>query len=186
MARRGFSLVELLVLIGIGAIICSIAVPKFLTAQTNSQIARTEDFLRRFDVALETYRIDHDGPIPSRRLSGQRRKWVFARLTTPVSYLPGALADEFSLEPSPEDRYLSAIGPDIYLQPTTGVYAEFFQMFPRHSNGSDMIDRDFVFLYSVGPDQRHDVTDGLTPRAFFQYDPTNGAVSRGEIYRFNR
>ena len=92
MKQRGITLVEMLVLVAIGALLCSVAVPNLLKAQGSSKVARMEDSLRKFDIAVESYRIDHGVPQPTLRRNGmESRKWMFARLSAPVAYLQSAL-----------------------------------------------------------------------------------------------
>lgn len=60
MNRGGFTLVELLVVVGVVSILASIAVPNFMEAQTRAKVARVEADLRSLDTALETFRVDNN------------------------------------------------------------------------------------------------------------------------------
>jgi prepilin-type N-terminal cleavage/methylation domain-containing protein len=192
--RSAFTLIELLIVVAIIAILAAIAVPNFLEAQTRAKVARVASDLRTYTTAMETYRIDHNKPPPTYRANAaQTRKWIAHFLTTPIAYMTTALPDVFNTNVgysqnsnNPDNMYIIAWGPDHYLQPSNlASYPSFFQNYPLYSDGSAWKRKDFVYVFSMGPDKAYDILDGKAPRAVFTYDPTNGTISRGEVGRFN-
>ncbi len=189
-AAIAFTLIELLIVVAIIAILAAIAVPNFLEAQTRAKVSRVHADLRTYTTAMETYRIDHNKPpVTFRANAAQTRKWIAHYLTTPIAYMTNALPDVFNSGANgdiPDNRYIIAWGPDHYLSPgNKPFYGSFFQMFPEYSDGTNLRRENFVFVYSLGPDKQYDILDGKTPRAVHPYEPTNGTISRGEVFRFN-
>lgn len=56
--RQGFTLVELLIVVGVIAILVSILIPNFLRARAQSQVAASKSNLRNLGTALEQYHIN--------------------------------------------------------------------------------------------------------------------------------
>lgn len=193
-ASNGFTLIELLIVVAIIAILAAIAVPNFLEAQTRAKVSRIQADLRTYETAMETYRIDHSKPPPTYRSSAiYTRKWIAKYLTTPIAYMNQALQDPFNTDVShpqnnnnPDNLYIIAWGPDHYLHPSNAPrYPSFFQMYPQYSDGSRLLRKNFVYVYSLGPDKKFDILDGKSPQAVHPYEPTNGTLSRGEVARIN-
>jgi len=86
----GFSLIELLIVIGIIAVIAAIAVPNFMAARTRASVARLKADMASTAKAMEAYAVDHDAYPP---ISGQ------VRLTTPTAYI-GSIPRSPFLEPA--------------------------------------------------------------------------------------
>jgi prepilin-type N-terminal cleavage/methylation domain-containing protein len=59
MRRKGFTLIDLLIVVAIIAILALIAIPNFLEAQTRSKVSRAKADLRSLAVALEAYAVDN-------------------------------------------------------------------------------------------------------------------------------
>jgi prepilin-type N-terminal cleavage/methylation domain-containing protein len=58
--RRGFTLVEIMIVVAIIALLASIAVPNFLRARKRSQATRILEDLRMLDNATDEYAIDNN------------------------------------------------------------------------------------------------------------------------------
>ncbi|HMZ52873.1 prepilin-type N-terminal cleavage/methylation domain-containing protein [Candidatus Sumerlaeota bacterium] len=171
---HAFTLIELLVTVAVIAILAGIALPNFLEAQTRSKVSRAKADLRTVTIALEAYATDNN-KYPSSTLVP-----MFARLlplTTPVAYLSTVPLDVFN---------------------TVDTHAGPFRSHGNFAYGARPIDRESRFaLTSDGPDRRADHFDiSLYPGYsesiwenpgsgfdYARYDPTNGTISRGDIWR---
>ena len=58
--RKGFTLVEIMIVVAIIALLAAIAVPGFLRARKRSQASRILNDLRMIDSALDQYAIEHN------------------------------------------------------------------------------------------------------------------------------
>jgi prepilin-type N-terminal cleavage/methylation domain-containing protein len=58
--RRGFTLVEIMIVVAIIALLASMAVPNFLRARKRSQAVRTLEDLRLLDSAVDEYAIENN------------------------------------------------------------------------------------------------------------------------------
>jgi prepilin-type N-terminal cleavage/methylation domain-containing protein len=191
--NTGFTLIELLIVVAIIAILAAIAVPNFLEAQTRAKVSRAKADLRSLSTAIEAYYVDWnmaplvsgtavgwsgiDGSIVityegSTNLSGTLT-WV---ISTPVAYITNAyILDPFTNNDSsiPGDERLF----------TYHVYL--YQAFAGENSGETM--DHFINGYgayrqcSIGPDRHYFHTP--TPSPFINYDPTNGTISQGNIWR---
>ncbi len=106
---RGFSLIELLIVISIISIISGIGLINFLEAQTRSKVARTRADLRTMMTALEAYRADYtdyplnlvvpplpDGPKTPEGVSAGYPV-VPPQLTSPVAFITTLPREPFRL-----------------------------------------------------------------------------------------
>src|SRR5688572_25305717 len=84
---KGFTLMELLIVVAIIAILASIAIPNFLEAQVRAKVSRAQSDLRSLTTALESYRVDNNKyPLtPIDALSSRDLRLV--PLTTPTAYI---------------------------------------------------------------------------------------------------
>jgi len=208
--RKGFTLIELLIVVAIIAILALIAVPNFLEAQTRAKVSRVRADHRSLATALEAYMVDWNeypwyvGPIDNPQ--------NLVPLSTPVAYITNPLLkDPFKLYPPGTNPHGNA---DLYLnyifipfQKRGGDWAanvddKFRRQaaFPR-VNGHDLgygppadpgkFPGPYHWvLVSYGPDfnLQFDNAWGGNPLgidAYMPYDPTNGTVSFGDIYRFS-
>ena len=63
--RRGFTLIELMVVIAIIAVLAAILVPNFMHARAQAQTSSCEGNLKMIATALEEYATDHSGQYPA-------------------------------------------------------------------------------------------------------------------------
>lgn len=186
--RRGFTLVELLIVVGIVAILSAIAVPNMLEAQTRAKISRTKSDLNASRTALEIYRVDAGAypyvgnpAFPSHfdlLIPYDRR---IRPLTTPIAYIENLATDPFAITPDP-----SRMG-TTYCYSPGNLY---------HGAAAIYSGRNFRnTIYSIagrGPDREitfggycmaHPVAYQTKANIRGLYDPTNGTVSRGDVFK---
>jgi type II secretion system protein G len=198
--RRGFTLVELLIVVAIIGILASIAAPNFLEAQTRAKVSRCKGDLHAIATALEAYRIDgNEYPFSSgvNSVTGaveyqntemsSLHKFIAPVLTTPVAYIATVPRDpfaEFFSAPAMKQYYYSCLSIE-----------KRRDLVPAWPGPGNSFENRLQFLgdwtmWGCGPDL--DRTD-LAPnkiggpasvewvRGF--YDPTNGTNSNGDIFR---
>jgi type II secretion system protein G len=196
--RRGFTLIELLIVVAIIAILAAIAVPNFLEAQTRAKVSRVKADQRSVATAIETYRIDwnafpaafeaHDQEsweLPGALLTPPFHSRVPSLITTPISYMTSLPSDPFrsnvdSLTPPLnlfEDRFVWFNFPFFRINPNTSG------SFPNGTFGHASELAGEWLLYSVGPDKDEFNVEGTAMAVYRDYDPTNGTVSTGNIFR---
>lgn len=206
-----FTLIELLVVVGIVAILAAVAVPSLLTAQVRSKVARAKADLRTLATAVEAYTADHNlppldynvargdyqGPGMSAATSGILHPGVVdsatgllrVGLTTPVAYVSNCWLDDpftkgadVTQIPFDQQKYTyNWFSPS----PLRGVEARpeyLYQEYDKHYG--------HWRLGSVGPDRDFFGPGFPTPALLYTasqiYDPTNGSVSAGNIWRSHR
>ncbi|MCX7717945.1 MAG: prepilin-type N-terminal cleavage/methylation domain-containing protein [Candidatus Sumerlaeaceae bacterium] len=190
---RAFTLIELLIVVGIISILAAIAVPNFLEAQTRAKISRSVSDLRSIAVALEAYHTDNNGypvvgnPALPSPLDSLTPFYVrLRRITTPVAYISSLPVDPFA-------RIGEINGNGLFFTDETYSYAPgnlYFGAAPIYS-GTEY--RASIFsVAGRGPDRYIFFGNYCMahPRAFEDganirgaYDPTNGTISEGDILR---
>jgi prepilin-type N-terminal cleavage/methylation domain-containing protein len=212
--RPAFTLIELLIVVAIIAILALIAVPNFLEAQVRAKVSRVRTDMRSLATALEAYFVDwnsytfydpaeyDDYYQPPVRAAG----WT--QITTPVAYITSIPNDPFG-----SSEYMADFpGRGSFLPPLyeLGTGAVGVGRSGTRSSPQDGMPSNTWEMNSSGPDKRDNtnnparsggqyswsdssfpwvsydfndpavIVDGLA----LLYDPTNGTISRGEIFRF--
>ncbi|MCC5876319.1 MAG: type II secretion system protein [Candidatus Sumerlaeia bacterium] len=215
--RRGFTLVELLIVVSIIAILSAIAVPNFLEAQTRAKVSRVKNDQRSFATAIESYWSDHNRYPPRVKWPGPNdgglrgvgiaesencidgcRVRDLRVFTTPISYITSLPVDVFENRIAPPNNVID------YYEP---VLVELLHRGPRtnmnmggieYTRGKALTGTFGWALLSVGPDGifgagsvmgNYPVNSRPSPGNntwWHEYDPTNGTISAGNIWRFRR
>jgi prepilin-type N-terminal cleavage/methylation domain-containing protein len=78
-SQRGFSLIELLVVIAIIAVLASLAAAALPRAKVSAQRAKCASNLRQIGAAVHLYAADHHSQFPrTRHVAGAEEAWIFA------------------------------------------------------------------------------------------------------------
>jgi len=158
--RRAFTLIELLIVVGIIAILALIALPNMLDAQVRTKVTRARADMRTQATALELYRVDENHYPPQ-----ENDDATPVRMTTPVAYLTSLPRDPFRInrQDDRDRRYR-------YDNVRANVEANLPQWPPNDIRRYG----DWRFV-SPGPQMQSD--------PWIPYDPTNGTVSIGSVLR---
>lgn len=185
---KGFTLMELLVVVAIIAILSAIALPNFLEAQTRSKISRAYADMRALTTGLVAYRIDYRN-YPRHIASNIDANGPELRMvSTPIAYITSIPNDPF--------RFGSMYG-----APPNALYYDYTRLRTYKSGGVDIVEfwpvtgplagkepREYeCMLFSLGPDKVPEASYTFHgPFNFTEhcYDPTNGTTSGGELYYF--
>lgn len=193
--NSAFTLIEILVVVGILALLSVIAVPNFQSAQVRSKISRTHADMRSLAAAVASYKVDNNRYMPDFLayfgLTGQtvpdNAMAIWCQLTTPVPYITSLPTDGFRKA----DQVRSSSGHHASLH---GPYYSYFArgwMDEIHSMSNGTLTReDFMgdwSIISAGPNRawnygewiflRDEVRQG-SPRL---YDASNGTISEGDL-----
>lgn len=208
---RGLTLMELLVVVGIVAVLAAIAVPHFLEYQTRSKVSAARSNLRTVEHALLAYQVDNSalpssvpdvtgdpfGILADRQLAG---------LTSPVAYVtPAAFVDPFGLIRSQAfsfSRELLLDGDFPFPELPNPKRSFLYFHYPSFAAmmGVDGLNARASSVISLGPDREDsfglyatfppEVFPPLAVQAGYLrpvdtlYDPTNGTGSPGDMPRF--
>jgi general secretion pathway protein G len=116
---RGFTLVELMLVVAIGTMLVMVAIPMYEGYVMRSKMARAVGEMTRIDAAIENYRISHDelpdslstvfSPVPQ---DPWDRDFVYLRLDPPTHGSRGAARKDHNLVPINSDYDLYSQGED--------------------------------------------------------------------------
>lgn len=182
----GMGFLELLIIVGILVILAGVVLGNYQDASVRAKLSRVLSDHRVCSMAIENYIVDHNSPprmahqfygdplfdeIYSVPVSGVMSKSI----STPVAYLTSA----YMMDPFMANNNQAPLDERLY---TYQVIPEYIKWNPD----SEFWPRALIFygfwrLGSVGPDQIFD--HGFSNSAQLIYDPTNGTVSRGNIWR---
>ncbi|MEQ8223605.1 MAG: prepilin-type N-terminal cleavage/methylation domain-containing protein [Candidatus Eremiobacterota bacterium] len=117
--KKGFTLIELMIVIAIIAILAAILVPNFLKARAQGQLAACESNIKNLATALEMYATDNTGTYPSGLTTltssasgGGYMKTIplcpSSRLASSYGYSMATVPDNFTMYCSGTNAHLSA------------------------------------------------------------------------------
>lgn len=191
-AKRGFTLAELMVVIGVIALLAVIALPNLLEAQVRSKVSRTKADLKSVSVAVELYRTDNNvypdaDPVGGYKAGAEYVHACLRELSTPVAYMSTAVLPDVFTSKYPL-AYVN-IRAQVEQVPTIiDLFAPELTPMQRFE-----LSRHEYVLAGVGPDRvfhnelvgDRAVIIGVATRTNLssEYDPTNGTLSGGDITR---
>ncbi|MBN1475372.1 prepilin-type N-terminal cleavage/methylation domain-containing protein [Candidatus Sumerlaeota bacterium] len=182
---RAFTLIELLIVVAIIAILAAIALPNFLEAQARAKVSRARADMRTIATAVELYRVDWNRYFVA-RAADLTLEYRYRQLTTPTAYITSPPLDPFgdrvteSNTAQPLEYRLYDLLSDV--DAPTG-----WTFFDRHDGfGVRQVVNSSVrwFTTSQGPDHVLNLDVNLPQDYWIAYDPTNGTVSQGDIFRY--
>ncbi len=189
---KGFTLIELLIVVAIIAILAAIAVPNFLEAQTRARVSRVDNDLRTISLVMESYRIDNNGYVAS-----DAHSWLPGHgtaiasdqrlLSTPIAYIDDMPDDIFRIvagQSKPNYR-VYVVGLNSLNKPDASAYPHVGYM--TWSQGPDTITQQGSYrsFKTVLENEAAAAISGNPGSNGIRYDPTNGTISLGDIYRFD-
>ena len=192
LAKKGFTLIELLIVVAIIAILAAIAVPNFLEAQTRAKVSRAKADMRSLATAIEAYYVDNNRYMPNPN-PAPATATALRSLSTPISYITNPLIEDVFLPPN-ATQITSGTGTQFAADALNKSYQYSLRGVSGTSidagiSGTGTQQGRWWLLRSHGPDRDADgystpIRDNDIPGVVNKiYDPTNGTVSDGNIYR---
>ena len=190
---KAFTLIELLIVVAIIAILAAIAVPNFLEAQIRSKVSRVKSDLRTIATGIESYTVDYHKPMYDGEPGQPHFGWVSSlkQMTTPIAYLSSVPADVF--QDSSMTEVDSAPGTTFFLDhPSDTIHSyDYGTAYWENVYGDPAVEQRWRESFgsslwkigSCGPDKQFQPEPHLFYGFGNDYDPTNGTISEGDIYR---
>jgi len=94
--KKGFTLIELMIVIAIIAILAAVLVPNFMRAREASRLTACKSNLKNISTAVETYSNDWDGLYPGGTVSSLDAKEIKSGQSSGI----GALQDDYIQKPT--------------------------------------------------------------------------------------
>ena len=185
LSLRGFTLLELLIVIAIILVLISIALPNFVTVQMRAKVCRTQAELRTACMAIESYQSDwRDYPIyngvektlPKPVPNDGGPHFLPYNLTTPISYLEVVFEEIFHQQNQYGNTGMDPLPSHPFKYFTKELSPKFFAMREQANFGKPDSPHEYL-LWAVGPCDNCNM--GL-----LAYSPTNGADSNGDLMRW--
>lgn len=185
---RGYTLVELMVIIAIISLLVTIAVPNLLEAETRSRVARARADMQSLVTALTAYSTDYNGAMPPAPADPEINPlWQGSQqfldnggfnLTTPIQYITNIPLSPFLHHATPQRPGAGYFFFNYRFHKQRNAWPETTDPCPFAGNavaaGVEWA------LWSMGP------TKGDPAQANgMVYDPTNGTVSLGQVAYFS-
>ncbi len=184
-ALRGFSLIEVLLVIGIIGILVGLSLPVIARARDRAVKTACGANLKQIGIALETYRMDFKGQMPKARympppfLSGDEDPPLASRISR---YLDNGGGETSKVFKCPGDKQVYALAGSSYMYQSevSGVILE--QWFPVKYFGIPLSDVVVSRDFDLGT---FDLTDGsmVTVQAF--HDVRNLLFADGHVGNFS-
>lgn len=179
-SRRAFTLIELLIVVGIIAILAAIAMPNFLEAQVRAKCARVKNDLRVVATAWEAYAVDNNRyPVDwdNNPIGAEWSQVGLIEVTTPIAYISSWPVDPFSVMMNPARNEFAP-----HFEAASCEYAYcIYSLGPNFVEEFDGNDQWPDGIYDSMPGRNGQMYTG--PICMRPYDPTNGAISDGDIHR---
>jgi prepilin-type N-terminal cleavage/methylation domain-containing protein len=187
--KKGFTMIELIIVTSIIGILAAIAIPNFLAARTRAKVTRARAEQEMLMLALQSYFADRT-TYPLNHERGLLSDIDLIPLTTPIAYMTSLPKDQFQF---PELRDNRIAGQYVREKGTFPMenrfggygYINYLQMAAKKGEipkENPFSGNSWYYINSLGPDFKLDYDASKTPHTYISYDPTNGTTSEGDIW----